>query len=466
MESGQQPDRGTYRLILFGQDRREVLLATEEAGFLLPCVEIPCWQRVAEHLTAATKSRCGCVAISLFAPNITLPVHNSSGHRYQVMECVCNSEEHASDTVWKSIRSLTRDSFQDEADYRALQQLHMEANSYESDPASPFARRGWFTELRSWVTRSIEPSGLHLSGPFRQFNASPSFSLIRFETNGPAVWFKAVGEPSLREFPITLKLAQLFPEYIPRVIGTQPAWNGWLSLEATGTNLDKTKEITNWTAAAAALAKLQIESIPKIAPIVDAGARDVRVATLAALVDPFLDVIGQFMERQPQVPPPILTQEELALLGLRIQDSLTLLGDMPIPDGLGHLDLNPGNVIVSADGLVFLDWAEAYVGHPFFSFEYLLEHFRRAIGGDVAHEARLVASYSAPWQQLLSTSVIAEARLYAPLLAVFAYAAGADGWKDPERLRNSKIARYLRGLARRMHREATQIGERRVSCLN
>ena len=127
---------------------------------------------------------------------------------------------------------------------------------------------------------------------------------------------------------------------------------------------------------------------------------------LLAAVDPFFDLIARLMEEQPKVPPAILSRQELSLLKLRIKDSLTLLEDLRIPDTLGHLDLNPWNIIVSEDGCVFLDWAEAYVGHPFFSFEYLLQHFRRAIGADLHFESQLVQAYKAPWRQLLSGEVI------------------------------------------------------------
>ena len=80
-----------------------------------------------------------------------------------------------------------------------------------------FHALGWFSELRNWIESVVEPIGLHVNGRFRQLNASPSFSLIRFETDGPALWFKAVGEPNQREFTITCPLAQLFPDYLPRM---------------------------------------------------------------------------------------------------------------------------------------------------------------------------------------------------------------------------------------------------------
>jgi hypothetical protein len=320
--------------------------------------------------------------------------------------------------------------------------------------------------LRRWTGEVIRPLGLELAGPFCQYNASPSFSLIRFETNGPAVWFKAVGEPTLREFPVTLKLAERFPRFIPEVLGTKPEWNGWLSREVDGQNLGETKDTTSWEQAATELARLQIESISESQAILQFGAHDLEAKCLLTAVDPFFDLVARLMEEQPKVPPAILSRDELSLLKLRIEDALTLLEDLRIPDTLGHLDLNPWNVIVSVDDCVFVDWAEAYVGHPFFSFEYLVEHFRRAIDTDVALESRLASCYSAPWQQLLSGEIVAEALALAPLAAVFACATGSGAWKNQERLEDPKVAGYFRSLARRMNREAIQFADRRSPCLS
>jgi hypothetical protein len=175
------------------------------------------------------------------------------------------------------------------------------------------------------------PSRVQLSGAFRQFNASPSFSLIRFETNGPAIWFKAVGEPNLRECQMTPELAELFPHYMPTIIATQPDWNGWLSLEARGAVLDRTDEITEWTTAAEELAKLQMDSIGKTVAIAHIGAHCLRIPALEALVDPFLDVIAQLMKHQTKTPPAILNQGELTVLGTRLHESLGLLNEFGIP---------------------------------------------------------------------------------------------------------------------------------------
>ncbi len=296
----------------------------------------------------------------------------------------------------------------------------------------------------------------------------PSFSLIRFETNGPAVWFKAVGEPNLREFPITLKLVPTcLPKYLPELLGGRADWNGWLSLEAPGTNLRETREIAVWQSAAESLARLQVESVAKTESILDAGAHDLRTETLSGLVQPFLAVIAQLMERQTKVPPPVLNHAELSLLGVRILDSLTLLGELGIPDALGHLDLNPGNIIVSADRCAFIDWAEAHVGHPFLSFEYSAWSISAARSVQML---RLKPDWNAPSAprggNCFRAKSIAEALTLAPLAAVFAYAVGNDAWKDHDRLKGEKVAGYFRSLARRMNREAMQFTDRSSPCLS
>jgi hypothetical protein len=278
------------------------------------------------------------------------------------------------------------------------------------------------------------------------------------------LWFKAVGKPNEKEFSITCSLAQLFPDYLPPILGTRPDWNGWLAKEAEGRNLDETEESAIWEAATTALARLQIESIDHEARILSAGARDLGQAALASLVQPFIEMMTQLMEEQTKVPPVVLCREELLSLGDCIHSALAALETVGIPPTLGHLDLNPGNIIVSPTRCLFLDWVEAYVGNPLLSFEYLLEHLRGMTAMGASVEAMLIESYCAQWQQVVSPAALDQALRLTPLLAVFAYAAGNDVWTDLQRLQEPATAGYLRSLARRMNREGNKLTHRRSVC--
>jgi hypothetical protein len=466
LERSYQSDREIYRVIVVAQSGMEVLLARTETGISLPEVRVPRWQRVAENLTSSMKREWGEEVICLFVLDAESSLNTEAGPHYQVAEHWRAVGESHIPTQWVPVSALSEDSFPDPSDYSAVQRtLAKHEGCATGVSVDRFGTLGWFKQLIEWIGEIGEPIGLQLSGKFSQLNASPSFSLIRFETNNTAIWFKAVGEPNLREFPITLTLARLFPTHVPTILASRPAWTGWLSLEVEGTNLSESRDVTLWETAAVALATLQIKSISECKDLLYAGVRDLRVDTLSELVQPFLDVMGQLMDEQKMVPPVVLSLKELRCLGEGIQDALCLVKESGGPDTLGHLDLNPGNIIVSQDHCVFLDWAEAYVGHPFFSFEYVLEHLRRTVGVDKTLEQQLITSYAVKWGQGLAPAAITRTLAVSPLLAVFAYAVGNGVWSDKQRSRDPRTAGYLRGLTRRMNREAIQLAERRSPCL-
>lgn len=460
-----QSKRETYRLIVLGRDGKEVLLIPDGDRFALPHVEVPRWQRVAENLTAVVRAEWGEELICLFEPN-DLPGTNGTGMHYQAAEHWGATGIPKTPTRWVPVSSLSHDSLTDPSDYLAIQQSNALCSAEGKEPPpGPFARLGCFKELREWVEAVIEPLGFHLNRNFSQLNASPSFSLIRFETDGPALWFKAVGEPNQKEFPITCALAQLFPGYVPNVLATRPEWNGWLTPEAAGTLLSEVHEVAPWERAAAALAKLQIDSIEHGARILAAGASDLGVSALSKTVKPFVESMTRLMERQTKVPPIALDRKELLLLGDRIETALEAMEALGIPETLGHLDLNPGNIIAAPGRCAFLDWAEAYVGNPFLTFQYLLEHLRRTMGACSPIETELIASYRHQWDSIVPRGTIDDALALSPLLAIFGYATGSNTWQDEDGLQDQATAGYLRSMTRRMHREANELSERRSLCL-
>lgn len=459
MPTLEHEERETRRIILLRGEKPEVWLCREGAHRTLPDIPVPGRERIAEHLISGVEEILGIAAISLFLLEVP---SSQSKIQYEVMESCSSDGNSAHANNWASVEAFEELAFRDSRDAEAVRLAVNQTK--ESGANDAFGKPGWFDELVDWVRQTIEPHGLHLNGRFRQLNASRTFSLIRFETDGPAVWFKATGSPNRREFPLTQFLMRLHPRSLPRIIATHPEWNGWLALEVQGTTLNASHELGPWIVAARALAELQIGSLNRELHLLEAGARDLRPNVLAKRVEPFFQMMGDSMERQIKIPPLVLSRAEISGLASQVVNALAQLQGTDFPATLGHLDLHPQNVIVSPVGAVFLDWAEGFVGHPFLTFQYLLEHFRCAFGEAHPQEPQLIDSYSSSWRAFASDDDILRARKVAPLLAAFTYAAANELWNNPRKVEQSHTAAALRSLTRRMSREARMLPEWSVPC--
>jgi len=451
-----------YRILLLQNEGTELLVAGERPPFTLPCVEIPRWDRVAENVTAAVRKRYELHAICLFTPELSVTTTDTNPPLYQVMETREAGIAVSGEMHWLPLSSIADQFFADEQDRVAVTDMLRQISKFKKGEAiGTFGRPGWIKELTSWVQHEVQPYGFRLSGEFRQLNASPTFALLRLQTNGPALWFKAVGEPNRREFPVSVALSRLFPGFVPDVIATHSTWNGWLTTEFPGSTLDQVQDACAWERAAQTLAELQIASLGKTDQLLGAGCRDLRTTSLLRLVDPFMDVISQLMEQQRKTPPSVLGREEMRELARQVKDALTAWAQSNIPDTLGHLDLNPGNILASPDQCVFLDWAEAYVGPPFLTFQYLIEHLSQTKQQSLIGSQFLADHYFSNWLGCVSRVAVTSARRLMPLLAVFACATAGD-WTEALLSRDERFRGYLRSLTRRMQREASVFDANRM----
>jgi hypothetical protein len=303
-----------------------------------------------------------------------------------------------------------------------------------------------------------------LTGNFRQLNASPDFSLIRLETTGDAVWFKATGEPNRHELSVTLLLARLFPDALPPILGVHPKWNGWLMGEARGIPLSTSSRPDRWFTAARELGVLQVRSIGKAAELIQAKCNDRKLPALTREIDSFMSQMSALMAAQTKPEPPPLGQNELAVLALRLKAACSRLEDSGLPNTIGTLDCNPGNILVDRERCVFLDWADACVANPLLTYEHFKEHFRRHCSKEPAAIEQFAGAYFRPWEAVVSCDCFDRARLVSPLVAVFQFAAASRRALRPTALRNESIAGYFRSLVRRMHLEARQIDQGEPRC--
>jgi hypothetical protein len=211
---------------------------------VLPEVQIQQYTRCAEQVTGAVAEKWGLHPIVLFRPE-------AAGSNAQTLVLTFAQPPSCTGGLrWTTLAEFAGNLLVESA----LQQL---ARYEEGELNGPFGRREWIHEVEAWVASCMRPLGVRLTGKTTQYNASPSFALIRMETNESAVWFKAVGDPNRHESSITCELSWRAPEFVPDVIAFHEDWNGWLMHEVVGDPIDMCNRSEAWTSTARSLATLQ-----------------------------------------------------------------------------------------------------------------------------------------------------------------------------------------------------------------
>jgi hypothetical protein len=421
--------RETWRPVVQRGGSAELFALEAESGFSLPSFEIPVGSRVARELNERMKAAWNVDTFSLYSLSPAGRGNGIGAKRNLVMETVGPQATLPLGARWLRASDITDRDF--------------------SNPDDASAVRAWREEARTIG-----------DGPFI---GDKHFGLVRFETADHGLWFKAVGAPNVREFPITVTLSNLLPGYTAPILATEPDWNAWLAMEVPGVPLSEDSEMDTWGQAAHDLAAMQAASLGTAEIILKWQARDIRCSTLRDLVEPFFACLGELMDLQTSQDPRPLRSAEMKELESDTRLVLDDLQNQHAPETLVHLDLNPDNLIALPHRTVFLDWAEAGIGHPLLSFAHLLEHFRAQFPDSADAYAQLVRRYTRGWQGHGRFDLTERTICLALFLAVLAHAVSTDAWRDADRLREPRVAGYYRSLARRMNRYAIQI---RHGCSN
>lgn len=284
--------RESWGVLIISTDGEQILLHRAREHFSLPRVEISAYERVAASMNRSVAQDLGIPVVSLY-PIVPAGSGDLAGARYHAVAAFPKSDDPPRAGEWKFMSSLSAESFSRQPDFSAVQAFRagLERKA-EGQETSPFLQPDWFTDVARWVAEALRPDDLHLTGSFQQFNADSLFSLIRFETTGPPVWFKGVGAGNSREFSLTLALAQLCPEQLPKILSSKSEWRAWLAVEASGVGLSESSDPRQWENAAAELARLQIASIPTTDLLRSAGARDLTSGAMRLLAESFFACFG------------------------------------------------------------------------------------------------------------------------------------------------------------------------------
>ncbi len=207
---------------------------------------------------------------------------------------------------------------------------------------------------------------------FHQFNCGVDFSLFQFFCRGECFWFKGVGDPNQHEYWVTKLLQQYIPEFMPKIALMIDGWCAWISEAVVGAPLKDEAGVQPWRNALCDLASIQMRTQPYIPRLSDAGARCLTVQAILDDLHPCMAELDQAMQAQTSTKAAPLSRNEIQRLERSLHKACSALAELDIPDALIHADLTGGNVLVTAHGTIFLDWAESYIGNPLISAELLL----------------------------------------------------------------------------------------------
>lgn len=342
---------------------------------------------------------------------------------------------------WVGLGELDRLPLRHE-DERTLLAGHLAGLELEPPARSPWARPGWLAEVAGWIEEAAAASGRTVRA-IEQVKHWSLSSVLRVVTDAEPLWFKAGADLPLfaEEGPVTAALARRFPEHVLAPLAVDRTRN-WLLLPAFD-------ETFGWDAPLA----LRCEALGRFADLQRRSA-SVRKDLLAdGCLDRGLDVLISQLPGLVADPDATARLEPDEAAGLRrrlpdLLDACRRLAALGLPETLVHGDLYILNVARVEGRLVYFDWTDACVAHPFI--DLLQLQWER----DEAARAALLDAYLAPWQGAASPETLAEAvelaTIVTPLHHAVSYAHIVAGLEPAARAEIDLTAGFLRAALRRV----------------
>jgi hypothetical protein len=261
----------------------------------------------------------------------------------------------------------------------------------------PWARPGWLPGVRTWVEAEVARLQGSVVG-IEQVKHWSISSVLRVDTDGPDLYFKVPARLPyfVEEATVTTRLAERFPEHIPMPVAIEPK-AGWLLLRQFDELFPFRAPLDVHREALRRFAALQRRSAELTSELLGDGCLDRRLDVLETQVDSLVND-DEAVAR--------LTSEEvgdLRRLAPALKKTCRRLAAVGLPPTLVHGDLHMLNVARLEGSLVYFDWSDACVAHPFIDLLSFLSE------KDESKRAALLEAYLEPWQGVVPAEKLEEA---------------------------------------------------------
>jgi hypothetical protein len=269
-----------------------------------------------------------------------------------------------------------------------------------STSAGDWTQPGWRDEVLAWVDGQLARRGCATVRAVEQVRVWEWSQVLRLDAGEAQFYFKARPTSGAAEVPLTQRLAERHPAWMPEVIAVDPHRHWLLMREAPGRELMELGDLAHWEAAAAAIARMQIDWVGATGELAALGCPRWTLAQLAAQLSPLLDDASALQPGGEDS----LTDAQVATLRQRRGELEALcreLDEHGVPESLEHGDFWAANVIAGDDAVVFLDWEDAAIAHPFITPSLLLLSvpYAEALADGAEARRRIREAYLTPWTE-------------------------------------------------------------------
>jgi hypothetical protein len=228
----------------------------------------------------------------------------------------------------------------------------------------PWARRGWLDATTNWIRDQFRQRGITFQ-QVEQVTTADQGCLVRVQTDAGSYYFQAVAALPAHAIPLLTTLGQWLPGRIPQIV-THDTAHHWLLLDDfAGQLLDEIRDITIWHLAARRFAEMQIGLALRMGELQALGCPE--YATLDGADQP---------ERRA---------------------AWVALEQLGLPMSLENGNLTGTTIVLRGADVMFCDWSQSAIAHPFFSLLPLLASARAAFPAvpDAATQVR--DAYLSAW---------------------------------------------------------------------
>lgn len=413
-----------YYGIIPHRTKPQVLILSDENGWSLPWF-VPYEHHfgVVNHINQAIAAQLGCNVTVLRCFYEHYSLETKTGCRVYAMENHSPQWTPPSNSRWIGFEELNSLKFVIPKLRQVLESWFAEIDSNDIPKLRvPWAQIGWLELATAWIHSQLNLLGVSAIAPMQQVKSQTRSCLLKVHTTDGDIYFKATFGILAREIIFTNFLAQLYPNNLPKLLAIDIQKHWMLMPDFCGRSLGKVKDISHWEQVLNLFAKIQIQAVSQVDKLLNIGFPDRRIERIISQIASLFADDSALLVPQHEPRLSISEIEILRSLAPQLRAMCNELAICGIPQTLIHGDFYCENIILNDDRLIYFDWSDSAVSHPFFDAVFFLQNITHELPDINDVEVRLRNAYLEPWTVYMSMEQLISAFAKAQPLAYLYYA--------------------------------------------